>query len=281
VTLEVQEFEFIRSFLQARSAIVLDDEKQYLVESRLQPLARREGLASVGELVSKMRLNTANGLQRKVIEALTTHETSFFRDQRPFEALRKVVLPDRIAAQTRSRMLRIWCMACSTGQEPYSIAMLLREDFPQLRSWNVGIVATDLSVQILEKAREAVFSQLEVSRGLPSPYLLKYFHRQGTNWQLNDDIRKMVEFRQMNLIEPWPASLPVDIVFLRNVLIYFDIDAKKDILARVRRLLNPEGYLFLGGAETTFGLDESFKRFELEKTSVYRLIGAVTPSLAC
>ena len=161
VTLEVQEFEFIRSLLQKRSAIVLDDEKYYLVESRLQPLACREGFSSVGELVFKLKTSQINGLHQKVIEAMTTHETSFFRDTRPFEALRRSVLPERIAAQSVTRKLRIWCMACSTGQEPYSLAMLIRDAFPQLQSWDVSIVATDISTQILEKAREGVFSQLE------------------------------------------------------------------------------------------------------------------------
>ena len=271
MTLEVKEFEFIRSFVQKRSAIVLDDEKQYLVESRLQPLARREGFSNVAELVMQMQASPVNGLHQKVVEAMTTNETSFFRDIHPFDALRRVVLPELIAARSATRQLRIWCAACSTGQEPYSLAMLLRENFPQLQSWNVSILATDLSTQVLEKARDGSFNQIEINRGLPAPYLLKYFQRQGMNWQLKEDLRKMIDFRSMNLIEPWPLMPPADVVLLRNVLIYFDVNTKKDILAKVRRLLRPDGYLFLGGAESTFNLDDAFKRVELERSSVYRL----------
>lgn len=267
--LERKEFEFIRSFLQKRSAILLDEEKQYLVESRLLPLARREGYSGISELVKKMQSGIADGLHQKVVEAMTTHETSFYRDSRPFDALRRVVLPELIAAQSSQRRLRIWCAACSSGQEPYSIAMLIRESFPQLQNWDVSILATDISMQILEKARDAVFSQLDVNRGLPSTYVLKYFDRQGVNWKLKDDIRRLVDFRPMNLIEPWPTMGPFDVVMLRNVLIYFDVDTKKNILKNVRRVLRPGSYFFLGGAESTRNLDDNFVRVELEQSSVY------------
>lgn len=250
---------------------MLDDGKQYLVESRLQPLARREGLTNVAELVKELQGSSRNGLHQKVIEAMTTHETSFFRDIRPFDALRRAVLPELIAARSATRTLRIWCAACSTGQEPYSLAMLLRENFPQLQGWDVSILATDLSMQILEKAREGIFNQIEINRGLPAPYLLKYFQRQGMNWRVKEDLRQMVNFRPMNLIEPWPLMPPVDVVLLRNVLIYFDINTKKSILSNVRRLMRPDSYLFLGGAESTFNLDDAFKRVELEQSSVYCL----------
>lgn len=269
--LERREFEFIRKFLQKRSAIVLDEEKQYLVESRLLPLARREGFSGIGELVAKLQANPSGDLNQKVVEAMTTHETSFYRDARPFDALRRSVLPELIAEQSTTRKLRIWCAACSSGQEPYSVAMLIRENFPQLQSWDVSILATDLSQQILEKAREAVFSQLDVNRGLPAPYILKYFDRQGINWKLKDDIRRLVDFRPMNLIEPWPPMAPFDVVMLRNVLIYFDVETKKEILKKVRRLLRPNSYFFLGGAESTRNLDDNFARVELDQSSVYRL----------
>ena len=269
--LERKEFEYIRNFLQKRSAIVLDEEKQYLVESRLMPLARREGYAGISELVTKMQTSAVNGLHQKVVEAMTTHETSFYRDARPFDALRHAVLPELIKAQAATRKLRIWCAACSSGQEPYSVAMLIREHFPQLQTWDVSILATDLSIQILDKAREAVFSQLDVNRGLPAPHIVKYFERQGMNWKLKDDICKLVDFRPMNLIEPWPIMAPFDVVMLRNVLIYFDVDTKKSILKNVRRLLRPSSYFFLGGAESTRNLDDNFARVELEQSSVYRL----------
>ncbi|WP_010582851.1 CheR family methyltransferase [Schlesneria paludicola] len=271
VPLEVKDFEYIRTFLLKRSAISLDDEKRYLVESRLQPLARKEGFASVGELVHKMQTTIVNGLHQRVIEAMTTHETSFFRDINPFDAIRRVVLPELITARGTSRTIKIWCMACSTGQEPYSLAMLIREYFPQLHGWVVKILATDLSAQVLERAREGRFNQHEINRGLPAPFMLKYFTRQGMNWQANDDIRSLIDFQQMNLIEPWTVQGPMDIIFLRNVLIYFELDVKKEILAKVRRVLRPDGSLLLGGSENAVGLDDSFRRVQIEQTSVYRL----------
>ena len=269
--LEVKDFEYIRTFLLKRSAISLDDEKQYLVESRLQPLAKREGLSSVGELITKMRTSAVNGLHQRVVEAMTTHETSFFRDVNPFEAMRRVVLPELINARATSRTIKIWCMACSTGQEPYSLAMMIREYFPQLESWVVKILATDLSAQVLERAREGRFNQHEINRGLPAPFLLKYFTRQGMNWQVSESVRKLIDFQQMNLIDPWNVQGPMDVIFLRNVLIYFEVDVKKEILAKARRVLRPDGSLFLGGSENAVGLDDSFRRIQIEQTSVYRV----------
>ena len=269
--LATKDFEFIRDFLLKRSAIVLDEQKIYLVETRLQPLAQREGFASVSDLVVKMKSVPVNGLHQRVIEAMTTHETTFFRDINPFVAMRKVVMPELIAARSTTKALRIWCMACSTGQEPYSLAMLIREYFPELSKWNVRILATDLSAQVLQRAREGCFNQHEINRGLPAPFLLKYFNRNGMNWQVKDEIRQMIDFQQLNLIEPWPFALPTDVVFLRNVLIYFEVDTKKEILAKVRRIMRPDGYLFLGGSENALGLDDAFLRMEREQTSIYRL----------
>ena len=271
VSLEIKDFEYIRDFLVKRSAIVLDCEKVYLVESRLQPLARREGLASVGELVSKMKTTPVNGLHQRVVEAMTTHETSFFRDINPFNAMQKGVIPALMDARKMTREIRIWCMACSTGQEPYSLAMMMREAFPQLENWKVTILATDLSTQVLQKAQSGLFSQHEINRGLPAPYILKYFQRQGMNWQIKDELRKMINFQQMNLIETWMAVPKMDVIFLRNVLIYFDVPTKKEILIKVRRVLSSDGYLFLGGSENAIGLDDSFKRLELEQSSVYQI----------
>ncbi len=265
------DFEFVSHFVRKRSAIVLEPEKTYLVESRLLPLARREGFASIDELVAKLRLSPIGGLHTKVVEAMTTNETSFFRDLQPFEALRKVLLPEFATKRAATRQLRIWCAASSTGQEPYSLAMLIREHLPQLASWDVKILATDLSTQVLEKARSGCFNQIEVNRGLPAAFLLKYFDRQGLTWQLKETIRQMIEFRPLNLIEAWPTLPPMDIVLIRNVLIYFDVQTKKDILGKIRRLLRPDGALLLGGAESTFNLDESYVRSEVEKTSIYRL----------
>jgi chemotaxis protein methyltransferase CheR len=234
-------------------------------------VARREGFASLNQLVEKLQSHYFDGLHRQVVEAMTTNETSFFRDFHPFEALRKIVLPDLIAKRGQTRELAIWCAACSAGQEPYSLAMLMREHFPQLAGWRVRILATDLSTDILARAREGRYSQIEVNRGLPAPLLLKYFRKQGCDWYLRDDIRRMVDFQIVNLAAPWPPLAPLDFVMLRNVLIYFSIETKKEILAKVRRVLKPDGYLFLGAAETTFNIDEGFERVQLERAACYRV----------
>ncbi len=269
--LQTVDFDYVRDLVRKRSAIVLEQEKSYLIESRLLPLARREGFASIDEVIAKLRLSGFSTLHGKVVEAMTTNETSFFRDLHPFEAFRKVVLPDLVTRRASARQLRFWCAASSTGQEPYSIAMVIREHFPQLANWDIKILATDLSTQVLEKARSGCFNQTEVNRGLPAPMMMKYFDRQGMNWQLKDNVREMVEFRLLNLIEAWPNLPQMDIVFIRNVLIYFDVQTKKDILGKIRRILRPDGFLFLGGAESTLNLDDSFVRTEIEKASIYRL----------
>jgi chemotaxis protein methyltransferase CheR len=271
VPLDPTDFEFVSSLVMKRSAIVLEPEKNYLVESRLLPLARREGLASVAELVARMRASSVNGLHQKVVEAMTTNETSFFRDLSPFEALRKAVLPELFQRRAAERRLQIWCGASSTGQEPYTIALVLREHFAAFADWKINIVATDLSTEILARACQARYSQLEVNRGLPAPLLVKYFQRQGTEWQLKEEVRRLVEFRQLNLIDPVWAIATSDIVFMRNVLIYFDVATKRTILKRIRQVLRPDGYLFLGGAETTINLDDAFERLDFERSGCYRL----------
>jgi len=202
---------------------------------------------------------------------MTTNETSFFRDFHPFEDLKKIVLPALIARRSAERELRIWCAASSSGQEPYSLAMLIRESFPKLVSWKVHILATDLSTDILARAREGRYSQLEVNRGLPATLLVKYFEKRGCDWYLRDDIREMVEYQIVNLAGPWPFLPAMDIVMIRNVLIYFSVETKKEILAKVRRVLMPDGYFFLGAAETTFGIDTSFERVQLERATCYQV----------
>jgi chemotaxis protein methyltransferase CheR len=271
VELTPSDFEYVRTLVHQRAAIVLEHDKAYLVEARLLNVARTAGFPSVANLIAQLRASKFNDLHRQVVEAMTINETSFFRDIQPFEALRKSILPDILARRKTEHSLRIWCAACSTGQEAYTIAMLLREHFPQLKSWCIEILATDLSTQALERARRGTYSQLEVNRGLPVAYLLKYFHKRGVNWQINDDIRKMIQFRPLNLIEPWPAVSAMDIIFIRNVLIYFDVDTKKQILAKVRSVLRPDGYVFLGGGETTFNLDDAFERVDIERAGCYRL----------
>jgi len=271
MTLSNNDFVYIRDLVRERAAIILEAGKEYLVEARLLPLARDEGLSSVAELIAQLRAQSFNGRHYKVVEAMTTNETSFFRDLHPFEALRKIVLPELLAKRAAERTLNLWCGAASSGQEPYTIALILREHFPTLLSWTVRFVATDISREMLVRSRAGRYGQHEVNRGLPAPLLVKYFQKQGMEWQLKEDIRRMIDFRELNLAETWPSLPPVDLIFLRNVMIYFNVDTKKAILGKVRRLLKPDGYLFLGGAETTMNLDESFERVQLDKTSCYRL----------
>ncbi len=218
-----------------------------------------------------METESSHGLKQKVVEAMTTNETSFFRDRNPFECLRNSVLPELLPRRAADRSLRIWSAACSTGQEPYSIAMLLREHFPELRDWRVQITASDLSTECLERARQGRYGQLEVGRGLPTPLLTKFFFRDGLEWVMHEDLRRMITFRVLNLLDPDLTLPPMDIVFLRNVLIYFDKETCQQILGRVRQLLRPDGFLFLGGAETTHFLDDAFERVQLSQAGCYRL----------
>ena len=203
---------------------------------------------------------------------MTTNETSFFRDLRPFEALRKDVLPPLLAARAERKSLVIWSAACSSGQEPYTIAILLREHFPQLRDWNVQIIASDLSRQMLDRAERGEYSQLEVNRGLPAALLIKYFQKSGLYWRIKPEIARLVRFVPINLIGPWPPLGVLDIVFLRNVMIYFSPEAKRQILPKIRRQLAADGTLILGGAETTLGIDDGWERFNHGKAATYRLV---------
>jgi chemotaxis protein methyltransferase CheR len=271
VAITQAEFDFIRTLVSARAGIVLESGKEYLVEARLAPVTTRLGLPSIGDLVSRVRGEPRGGLASHVVEAMTTNETTFFRDSRPFEALRTQMLPGLIQARRTCTQLRIWCAASSTGQEPYSLAMLLAEHFPELASWEVQIIASDLSVDVLDRAKAARYTQFEVNRGLPIQYLMKYFQKQGTEWQLKRSIADRVEFKQINLIEHWPVFPPLDMVFIRNVMIYFDVETKKQILQRIRHVLRPDGSLFLGAAETTMNLGNEFTRTEHDLAGIYRV----------
>jgi chemotaxis protein methyltransferase CheR len=265
------DFEFIRKLLLETSANVLGPGKEYLVDTRLAPLVRKLELGSITDLVARLRAPGSLDLVSQVVAALVTTETSFFRDVHPFEALRKTVIPDLIRRRAGEQTLTIWCAASSTGQEPYSLAMLLREHFPELRTWKVFLIATDLSREVLARAREGKYNQIEVNRGLPAPLLVKYFEQHGTQWQLTEEIRKLVDFRELNLTQPWPFLPRMDLILNRNVMIYFDVATKKSILSRIARLLRPDGYLLLGGSETTFNLDDSFQRVEPLKAGFYQL----------
>jgi chemotaxis protein methyltransferase CheR len=266
-----QEFDYIRKVLQERAAIVLEPGKEYLVESRLTPLARSLNLGSIGELVACMRADP--DLHPRIVEAMVTTETSFFRDRQPFDTLRKHVLPDLIKKRRADRALSIWSAACATGQEPYSVAMLMRTHFPELADWNITLLASDVSREVLGRAAQACFNQTEVNRGMSAAMLVRFFEQHGTSWQLRPEIVGMVKFQEINLALPWPALPRFDLILLRNVMIYFDVETKKAILARLGRLLRPDGYLLLGGAETTINLDDSYRRVEGLKSGFYQRVG--------
>jgi chemotaxis protein methyltransferase CheR len=271
MTMTASDFGYIRRLVLEQSAIVLEEDKQYLVESRLLPLARREGFDSIASMVTWLTAKKYDGLQHKVVEAMTTNETSFFRDFHPFEALRKSILPELMSRRAVSKELNFWSAACSSGQEPYSLAILLQEYFPSLLDWRVRIIATELSEEMLVRAREGHYSQLEVNRGLPATLLIKYFRQRGSDWQIREDLRRRVEFQILNLADAWPLLPSMDVILMRNVLIYFGLDTKKKILGKIRELLKPDGFLFLGGAETTFNLDDTFERVQFDRTICYRL----------
>ncbi|HEV2971598.1 MAG TPA: protein-glutamate O-methyltransferase CheR [Pirellulales bacterium] len=271
--LDADSFLYVSDLVHKRSAIVLEPVKGYLVESRLTPLARQHGFGTLQQMVSELRARSPGDLHHKVVEAMTTNETSFFRDIHPFETLKTEVLPKLIANRGSQRALNIWCGACSSGQEPYTIGMVIREYFPALATWNVKLVASDLSSQVLAQARQGLYSQAEVNRGLPASLLVKHFQKSGMQWQVKDNVRKLVQFMELNLIERWPPLPQMDVIFLRNVLIYFSTETKKSILDNVGKLLATDGFLFLGGAETTLNLDDSFERVNFAKTVCYRLRG--------
>lgn len=270
-TLNPDSISFICSLVRQKSAIELDAAKAYLIEARLSPLARRHGFGSITDMIQDLQAQPKMALQQQLVEAMTTNETSFYRDAHPFDGLRTTIVPELLKARAASRSLNIWSAACSTGQEAYSIAMLLQEHFPELNSWKVQILGTDLSDDVLDKARAARFSQIEMNRGLPAALLAKYFRREGVQWELASHIRSMASFCKLNLIEHWPAMPVMDVVFLRNVLIYFSPETKKTILEKVRAVMAPHGVLFLGAAETTMGLDSAFTRVQVGNSVFYRL----------
>ena len=270
-TMAATDFDYLRQLVRERSAIVLEPGKEYLALSRLEPVARDHGLGSIAELVVLLRAERVPGrLADAVVDAMTTNETSWFRDVHPFDSLRTTVLPDVLARKTASRSLSVWSAACSSGQEPYSIAMVLHDYLADLSSWHVRIHATDLSPTMVERTRTGRYSRLEVDRGLPAQLLLRHFEHEGATWLVKEPLRRMVQVEEHNLSDPWKAMGPFDVVFLRNVLIYFDVETKQEILRQVRQVMHPGGWLLLGGSETTLNIDESFERVPVGKTVWYR-----------
>ncbi len=266
------DFAWLRSYLHARSGLALGPEKRYLAESRLAILCRRQNLSGLPELIQKIR-GGDEALGVLVVEAMTTNETLFFRDNLPFTQFREVMLPAVLKARAVERTLRIWSAAASSGQEPYSLAMILDDMAPQLAGWRIEILATDISGEIIEKAKAGVYSQFEMQRGLPVQSLLKHFTQEGDRWKISDRLRAMVTFRQMNLLQPAPGLGAFDIIFCRNVLIYFDLATKAQVLNMLAQQLRPDGFLSLGAAETVIGLTDRFA-IDRENRGLYRPAGA-------
>jgi chemotaxis protein methyltransferase CheR len=254
-----KDYDYLRTLLKERSGLVLSADKQYLAESRLLPLARKIGVNGLGELVMKLQAPSSEAIAAQVTDAMTTNESFFFRDKFPFDHLRNTIMPTLIEAHYRRRRIRIWCAAAANGQEPYSIAMVLREMSAKLAGFRVDILATDIAVDVLEKAKTGLYSQFEVQRGLPIQHLVKYFSQVGEMWQIAPEIRAMVTFRQFNLLHDFSHLGFFDIIFCRNVLIYFDQATKIGVFERMGRVMEPTGYLLLGAAETVVGLTNAFK----------------------
>ena len=254
-----QHFEFVTKLLKDRSGLVLGPDKTYLLESRLAPLAKKYGLGNTGELIERLKARREEALAHEITDAMTTNETFFFRDGKPFEFFAKETLPQFVRDRAKTRSLRIWCAAASTGQEPYTLAMILKEAGKLLEGWRVELIATDISTESLARAKAGLYTQFEVQRGLPITLLVKYFKKQDEMWEISPEIRKMVDYRPLNLLGSFTTLGKFDIVFCRNVLIYFDAATKADILNRMSRQMPDDGQLILGGAETVLGITESFK----------------------
>jgi chemotaxis protein methyltransferase CheR len=253
------DYEYLRKLLKARSGLMLSADKHYLVESRLLPVARRNGLSNLTGLVTKLKGPDAEPQIVEVVEAMTTNESLFFRDKTPFDQFRETIVPALLAARATTRRIRIWCAAASTGQEPYTLAICLKEMGKELAGWRVEILATDISTEVLEKAKSGIYNQFEVQRGLPVTLLIKYFSQVSEMWQIVPEIRAMVKFQPFNLLDDFSSLGVFDVVFCRNVLIYFDQETKIDVLNRIDAVIERDGFLALGGAETVVGLTHAFK----------------------
>jgi chemotaxis protein methyltransferase CheR len=277
------EYDYLRRLLKERSGLVLSHDKQYLVESRLMPVARRVGLGSLSDLVHNLKRSSADQLIADVVEAMTTNETFFFRDRVPFDHVRDAIVPALREARALQKRIRVWCAAASSGQEPYSLAMGFKEMGTSLAGWRIDILATDISAEVLEKAKVGLYSQFEVQRGLPIQLLVKYFAQVGDCWQLSPEIRAMVQFRPFNLLNDFGPLGKFDLVFCRNVLIYFDQESKVGVFDRLVRQIEPDGYLVLGAAETVVGLTERFRPHP-DRRGLYmpntKPVSASTPRLA-
>ncbi|MEO7423770.1 MAG: protein-glutamate O-methyltransferase CheR, partial [Fibrobacteria bacterium] len=264
------DFNFVSDLLLKRIGFRLEKDKGYLVESRFSKLAEKAGLKGAHEFIAQLRANCPESLIAEAVEAMTTNETYFFRDNVPFQTLRDKALAAILPRRAASKSLNIWSAACSTGQEPYSIAITLKEGLPQLADWSMQIFATDVNNEVLAKAREGAYNHSEISRGIGPELLQRYFTKTGQEWKIHKDMARNIRFQQLNLCQAWPAFPKMDVIFLRNVLIYMSDEAKKSILARVHGLLRPDGFLFLGAAESTFNLADYFVRTDWERSGCFR-----------
>ncbi len=264
------DFELFQTLLKQRSGLVLSLDKAYLLESRLMPVARKWHLKGLDDLAGQLRAKRDERMIKDIIEAMTTNESSFFRDVKPFDQFRQLVLPTLLASRSQTRRIRIWSAACSSGQEPYSLAMILQEERARLAGWTIEIVGTDLSTEVLDKARAGNYTQFEVQRGLPITMLVKYFRQTGDKWEISADLRRMVTFKEYNLLKDLSPLGQFDVVFCRNVLIYFDQPTKALVLDSIAKILSRDGVLYLGGAETVLGITDKFKPMEGQR-GIYQL----------
>ncbi|GAA4255652.1 chemotaxis protein CheR [Azospirillum formosense] len=265
------------TLLKQRSGLVLTRDKAYLLESRLMPVARKWNMKGLEELAVTVRTRKDEALLRDITEAMTTNESSFFRDQKPFDQFKQIVLPKMMEARAAKRSIRIWSAACSSGQEAYSLAMMLSEDAAKLAGWRIEIVGTDISAEMVERSKSGIYTQFEVQRGLPIQMLVKHFKQQGDKWQISQQLRQMASFREFNLLGDLSGLGQFDIVFCRNVLIYFDQPTKTKVLEAIARQMPQDGVLYLGGAETVLGITDRFKPVEGQR-GLYSLGGFQVPS---
>ncbi len=264
------DFELVRRLVRERSGIVLEPRQDYLLTTRLRALATRRSLSPLAKLFDLLRLGSDARLSDEIVEALTTNETSFFRDAEPFEALKGHVLPQLLRARASRRALRVWSAASSSGQEAYSMLMLLRDSFPQLGAWRTEVLGTDLNATMIRRAREATYSGLEVQRGMTAATIARWLEPVGDEFRVKEELRKLAEFREMNLIGAWLPLATFDLVLLRNVLIYFDLETKQKVLQRLRAVLSPDGFLMIGASESLLGVDESWKTIRIGRMTVYQ-----------
>ena len=253
------DYDFLSTLVKNESGLVLTQDKSYLLESRLMPIVRKRELSTLADLVKLAKSGSDKSITKEITDAMTTNESFFFRDNKPFEIFQNAVLPRLIETRKFKKSFKIWCAAASSGQEPYSLAMILKEEARKLAGWRTDILATDISTDILKKAKQGLYSQFEVQRGLPVTKLVQHFEKDGDNWQISNELRSMVEYKEFNLLDSLKPLGIFDVVFCRNVLIYFDQETKTKILSEICNILTSDGLLFLGGAETVLGLSDSFR----------------------